>query len=101
MPIAKLAILALGLVLAFFIGKRVLRNAKRKRLFAATFPEEFKQIVCRNVPLYNRLPDSLKEQLHGLVSVFISETKFEGCGQGLIEVCVWQLGSPAGDGRAP
>jgi len=42
MLIAILAILALGLVLAFFLGKRVYRHAKRKRLFAATFPEEFK-----------------------------------------------------------
>jgi len=80
MLIGILAILALGLLLAFFLGKRVFRHAKRKRLFAATFPEEFKQIVCRNVPLYNCLPDSLKEQLHGLVSVFIGEADFEGCG---------------------
>ena len=80
MPIAILAILALGFVLAFIIVKRVSRHARRKRMFAATFPEEFKQIVQKNVPLYNRLPDSLKEQLHGLVNVFMAEKNFEGCG---------------------
>ncbi|NIP25779.1 MAG: hypothetical protein GWN67_12245 [Phycisphaerae bacterium] len=80
MYIAIPVILALGLVLAFFIGKRALRNAKRKRLFAATFPQQWKEIVSMNVPLYNRLPDSFKEQLHGLVNVFVGEANFEGCG---------------------
>ena len=80
MYIAIPVILALGLVVALFIGKRALRNAKRKRLFAAAFPQQWKEIVSRNVPLYNRLPDSLKEQLHGLINVFVGEANFEGCG---------------------
>ncbi len=80
MHIAILAILVLGLIPAFFIVKRLSRHAKRERLFAKSFPEEFRQIVRSNVPLYNRLPDSLKEQLHGLVRVFLAEKDFEGCG---------------------
>jgi len=80
MTIAKFTIVAFGLVLTFFIVKRLSRRAKRKRLLAMPFPEEWKQIVRKNVPLYNRLPDSLKEQLHGLVHVFIAEKNFEGCG---------------------
>jgi Mlc titration factor MtfA (ptsG expression regulator) len=80
MPIVILAILVIGLVPAFFIVKRIFRHARRKRLFGTRFPEEFKQIVSKNVPLYSRLPDSLKEQLHGLVNVFLAEKKFEGCG---------------------
>ena len=80
MVIVKFAIVAVGLVLTFFIGKRVSRRVKRKRLSATPFPAEWKQIVQKNVPLYNRLPDSLKEQLHGLVHVFIAEKNFEGCG---------------------
>lgn len=75
----KFTIVAFGLVLAFFIAKSLSRRAKRKRLLALSFPEEWKQIVRKNVPLYNRLPDSLKEQLHGLVHVFIAEKNFEGC----------------------
>jgi len=76
----KFTIVAVGLVLAFFIARRLSRRAKRKRLLAMSFPEEWKQIVRKNVPLYNRLPDSLKEQLHGLVHVFIAKKNFEGCG---------------------
>jgi len=80
MVIIKFAIAAVGLVLTYFIGRRLSRRAKRKRLLATPFPAEWKQIVQKNVPLYNRLPDSLKEQLHGLVHVFIAEKNFEGCG---------------------
>jgi Mlc titration factor MtfA (ptsG expression regulator) len=80
MYIVILAISVIGLIPVFFIVKHVSRRARRKHLFAKTFPEEYKQIVRSNVPLYNRLPDSLKEQLHGLVNVFLAEKNFEGCG---------------------
>ena len=80
MIIAKFIIVALGLVLVLFIAKHLFRRAKRKHLLTMSFPEEWKRIVRKNVPLYNRLPDSLKEQLHGLVHIFIAEKKFEGCG---------------------
>ena len=44
------------------------------------FPEDWVRIIRKNVPLYNRLPDSLKEELHGLIHVFLAEKNFEGCG---------------------
>jgi Mlc titration factor MtfA (ptsG expression regulator) len=71
---------AVGLVLAFFIAKHLSRRARRKRLRSAPFPAEWEQIVQKNVPLYNRLPDPLKQQLHGLINVFMAEKSFEGCG---------------------
>jgi Mlc titration factor MtfA (ptsG expression regulator) len=80
MTIAICVIVAVGLVVSFFIGKHLSRRAKRKRLLAKAFPAEWKQIVQKNVPLYNRLPDSLREQLHGLIHVFMAEKNFEGCG---------------------
>ena len=80
MIIAKYIITAAGLLLVFFFGKRFVRRARRKRLLAMPFPEKWKQIIQKNVPLYNRLPDSLKKHLHGLIHVFIAEKSFEGCG---------------------
>jgi Mlc titration factor MtfA (ptsG expression regulator) len=80
MTIVKYVIAAILLVLAFFIRKILSRRAKRRHLSAIPFPEEWVHIVRKNVPLYNRLPDSLKEQLHGLVHVFLAEKNFEGCG---------------------
>ncbi|MBW8042625.1 MAG: zinc-dependent peptidase [Planctomycetes bacterium] len=80
MPIAIPVILVLGLVLTFFLIKRVSRKLRHKRLLAAPFPEDWKQFIRKNVPLYNRLPDPLTDQLHGLVNVFINQANFEGCG---------------------
>lgn len=79
MIFGKIAIIAIGFVVAFFIWKHLARRTRRKRLLTTPFPEAWKEIVQKNVPLYNRLPDSLKEQLHGLVHVFLAEKKFEGC----------------------
>jgi Mlc titration factor MtfA (ptsG expression regulator) len=76
----ELFIAVVGLTVIFFIGKSIFRMNKRKHLLVMPFPQEWKQIIQKNVPLYNRLPDSLKQQLHGLVNVFLAEKKFEGCG---------------------
>ncbi|MBN2181514.1 MAG: zinc-dependent peptidase [Sedimentisphaerales bacterium] len=80
MNITKYIIAAIALISIFFAVKYLARRAKRKRLPAMPFPENWKQIIRKNVPLYNRLPDSLKEQLHGLVYIFLAEKDFEGCG---------------------
>lgn len=80
MIFVELVTVAVGLALAFFIAKRISRRLKRKRLLTMPFSEEWKEILQKNVPLYNRLPDSLKQQLHGLVNVFVAEKHFEGCG---------------------
>jgi Mlc titration factor MtfA (ptsG expression regulator) len=80
MVFGKVIIVTVGLLVAFCIWKHLARWARRKRLLATPFPQEWKQVVQKNVPLYNRLPDPLKEQLHGLVHVFLAEKHFEGCG---------------------
>jgi Mlc titration factor MtfA (ptsG expression regulator) len=56
------------------------RWVRYKELLSKPFPPEWEKIVRKNVPLYNRLPELLKQQLHGLVHLFLSEKKFEGCG---------------------
>jgi Mlc titration factor MtfA (ptsG expression regulator) len=80
MCIAKLIIIVVALVATLLVAKRLRRNARRRGLLTAPFPEQWKQIVEKNVPFYARLPDPLKQQLHGLVHVFLAEKKFEGCG---------------------
>ena len=80
MTIAKYVIAAIGLVLIFLVGKHIYRRKKRERLLSLPFQERWEKIVQKNVPLYNRLPASLKKQLQGLVNIFLDEKKFEGCG---------------------
>ena len=56
------------------------RNRRRAKLMGAAFPENFREIIKVNIPIYQRLPEELKQQLHGLVNVFLAEKKFIGCG---------------------
>lgn len=65
---------------AYLVIRQLRRRAKRRRLLGMPFPEEWKQIVEKNVPLYRRLPESLKQELGGLVNLFVAEKNFEGCG---------------------
>jgi len=75
------ALLAAGaLVIGYFVGRDVLRRRRRLRLAARPLPDEWLGILEENVPIYRRLPASLKADLHGQINVFVSERRFEGCG---------------------
>jgi len=78
--VIKIAAVVVGSIVAYFIGKRVMRNSRRKKLLVAAFAEEYVRIIEKNVPLYRHLSDSLKQELGGLINVFLSEKHFEGCG---------------------
>ena len=58
----------LGFIVAYFIGKRVVRTSRRKKLLVAAFAEEYVRIIEKNVPLYGHLSDSLKQELQLLSS---------------------------------
>lgn len=74
-------LLAAGaLVIGYFLGRDMLRRRRRLRLAAQPLPDEWPGILEHNVPLYRRLPRTLRAELHGHVNVFMSEHRFEGCG---------------------
>lgn len=65
------------------IVRILLRRARARRraeLFATPLPAEWVAILGRNVPLYARLPEELREELGGHVNVFLDEKRFTGCG---------------------
>lgn len=80
MIVVEIGIVVVGLVAGFLVVRRLSRQRRRGRLVTLPFPEGWRKIVEKNVPLYGRLPGALKEQLHGLVHVFLAEKRFEGCG---------------------
>jgi MtfA peptidase len=80
LKILIIAIVAGASVLAFFIGKRVLRDRRLRQLAATPFPDEWENILRKNVGLYQYLPDTLKEQLHNDIKIFVNEKRFEGLG---------------------
>ena len=80
MIVLKVGIGVVVLLVVFFVVRRLWRGRRRERLLALPFPDAWRVVVEKNVPLYGRLPEALKAQLHGLVQVFLSEKRFEGCG---------------------
>lgn len=76
----KIIIIALAIVIILAAARHLYRRVMQKRLLKQPFSPEWEKIVQKNVPLYNRLPDELRMQLHGLVNVFLYDKDFEGCG---------------------
>ncbi len=72
-----------GAIALFVIWKVIkinLRNRRREALIHQPIIESFPAFIEKNIPLYGRLPDDLKTQLHGLINVFLAEKAFVGCG---------------------
>jgi Mlc titration factor MtfA (ptsG expression regulator) len=56
------------------------RKWQRNRIAARQFPQQWLQILEKNVPLYNRLHADDKAELQKHILIFIAEKQFEGCG---------------------
>ncbi len=69
-----------GAVTGSILIKQKVRQKRRGILMATACPLEWIPCIEKNIPLYKRLPDELKTQLHGLINVFLAEKKFVGCG---------------------
>jgi Mlc titration factor MtfA (ptsG expression regulator) len=67
-------------ILAMVVARRVRRRRRRAALLRRPFPERWRRILDRTMPLYRSLPPVLRDRLHGHVHVFLAEKEFEGCG---------------------
>ncbi|MEE8526201.1 MAG: M90 family metallopeptidase [Thermoanaerobaculia bacterium] len=56
------------------------RRRERTRLLARPFPEEWRRILGRNVPLYSRSSAERRQRLEETVQRFVVDVPFEGCG---------------------
>ena len=68
------------LVVGWFVLKRLMRNARCRKWRRRQFPVEWIEIIEKDFPMYRKMPIELREQLHGLMNVFLGEKVFEGCG---------------------
>lgn len=55
------------------------KEARRRRLRAKPFPEEWLRIANRNVAFFRRLSPADQTELRGHIQVFVAEKRFEGC----------------------
>ena len=74
-----LFVLALFLAL-YWAWRIVVRRRERARLLALPFPQPWREILERNVPLYQRLSDVQRQGLEARVRRFLLDMSFEGCG---------------------
>jgi hypothetical protein len=66
--------------LLFLAVKKMLRSRRRRQLSAAPFPPKWDAILEKNMTIYRRLPDNLREQLRRDIRIFLDEKRFEGLG---------------------
>ena len=59
---------------------RFVKRRQRRQLRAQPVPGEWRSIIARNVPFFDRLPPDDQSELLGHVQVFLAEKNFEGCG---------------------
>jgi MtfA peptidase len=76
--IVILLLVAAGI--AFVVVSRRRRESRRRLLRAKPFPAGWRELLDRNLPLYRQLPETLREELHGRIQVFLAEKNFEGAG---------------------
>jgi len=67
-------------LLAFAVYLFLWPHWRQQRLLARPFPEAWQQQLATAMPLYRRLPVRLRQQLHGLIHLFLSRIEFVGCG---------------------
>ena len=58
---------------------RFFKERQRRRLRAQPVPEEWRAIISRNLPFFDRLPPNDQAELLGHLQIFLAEKRFEGC----------------------
>ncbi|MBA4149348.1 MAG: zinc-dependent peptidase [Verrucomicrobia bacterium] len=56
------------------------KERRRRKLISQPFPEIWRQILQKRFPLFQRLPESDRQELEGHIQIFLAEKTFEGCG---------------------
>ena len=69
-----------ALAVSVYLWLRRRKRLHRKHVRSLPFPDAWREILSRNLPVYATLNEDLRRQLDGLVNVFIDEKSFEGCG---------------------
>jgi MtfA peptidase len=77
-----LVVSAVVLILLTFVIVGWHRSRRQARTFHEPFSREWRAILERNVPLYQRMPQDLRLRLEPVVRAFLARIEFVGC-QGL------------------
>ncbi|MEI6971578.1 MAG: M90 family metallopeptidase [bacterium] len=67
-------------IIAVTIGRPILLQRRRELLMRQPLPPELERILMDKVAIYRHMQPSLQARLKQLMSVFLDEKRFEGCG---------------------
>lgn len=67
-------------VVIYAINRSSSKHEIRKKLMESEFPENWKEALKKDFPLYNKMPEKIKGKLHSYINVFMEEKSFEACG---------------------
>ncbi len=81
---AQLLIL-LTVCLSLYWAWRTAQRRERARLLGRPFPQSWREILERNVPLYGRLDADQRQRLEAKIRRFLLDLAFEGCGGVVID----------------
>ena len=70
----------IALVGAIVLGRMWLAHRRRRQLLARPFPEEWRRVLERNMPLFSRLSGDQQQRLEGLIQAFLVDVPIEGGG---------------------
>lgn len=79
LPLILLVAIALAIAGWFIIGEAWWRRRRRLALARQPFPQQWQQWLLARTSIYARVPAELREQLHGLIRIFVGEKIFVGC----------------------
>lgn len=69
----------LALVLVVALGAIFWPSIRLGRVLSKPLPQAYKAILRSQIPVYDHLPESSRQQLHRLVKQFLHEKQFYGC----------------------
>ena len=74
-----LCVAAAAALIAWLVGRPALRRHRRERIAAQAFPQAWRTILRRRVPLAARLPADQQLRLKKLMQIFLAEKPILGC----------------------
>lgn len=79
MAVIIVAMAFLVIVIVWMVMGPKLREARRRRVRATPWPQEWEAVLQRRMPLYTGLPQDIRTQLQDDIKVFVAEKPFVGC----------------------
>lgn len=74
-----IALIVTLLALSIWFIQKTRKKARRNRLLRTELAPEYHVLLENNVPLYRRLPETLRKTLQGCIHSFLDEKAFIGC----------------------